>query len=202
MTELNIVSDTNPCEKPAKLLFRYGAMGSSKTANALMVKYNYEEKGKKVVMLKPLCESRDGEKVVRSRIGLQTECEYVETFLERYNNEHYDAIIVDEVQFLKPDLIDRLGDLADINGITIICYGLRTDFQGNLFPGSKRLMEISDDIEQIKTICWCGRRAQFNARILNGKMVTEGEQMQLGGNDSYTSLCRKHYKLRQLAAQC
>ena len=188
-------------EKSAKLLFRYGAMGSSKTANALMVKYNYEEKGKRVIMLKPLCESRDGEKTIRSRIGLQAECEFVETFLSNYNNEHYDAVIVDEVQFLKPEQIDQLSDLADMNGITVICYGLRTDFQGNLFPGSKRLMELADDIEQIKTICWCGRRAQFNARILNGRMVTEGEQMQLGGNESYTSLCRKHYKLRQLSAE-
>ena len=188
-------------EKSAKLLFRYGAMGSSKTANALMVKYNYEEKGKRVIMLKPLCESRDGEKTIRSRIGLQAECEFVETFLSNYNNEHYDAVIVDEVQFLKPEQVDQLSDLADMNGITVICYGLRTDFQGNLFPGSKRLMELADDIEQIKTICWCGRRAQFNARILNGRMVTEGEQMQLGGNESYTSLCRKHYKLRQLSAE-
>lgn len=182
----------------AKLIFRYGAMGSSKTANALMVKYNYEEKGKKVIMLKPMCENRDGKKIIKSRIGLQTDCEFVETFLDHYDNEHYDAIIVDEAQFLRPNLIDKLSNLVDRHNITIICYGLRTDFQSKLFPGAKRLMELADDIEQIKTICWCGKRAHFNARIMNGQMVTDGDQLQLGGNESYVSLCRKHYKLKQL----
>ena len=179
-----------------KLIFRYGAMGSSKTANALMVRYNYVEKGKKVVLLKPKCENRDGEKTIRSRIGLEAPCEFAEDFLEQYNGDHYDCLIVDEVQFLAPEVIDKLSDLVDTYGITVICYGLRTDFQSNLFPGSKRLMELADDIEQIKTICWCGKRANFNARILNGQMVMEGEQVQLGGNESYTALCRKHYKER------
>ena len=178
----------------AKLIFRYGAMGSSKTANALMVRYNYLEKGKNVVILKPKCENRDGEKVIRSRIGLEAECDFAEDFLDSYSGEHFDAIIVDEVQFLIPEDIDRLSDLVDTHGITVICYGLRTDFRSELFPGAKRLMEIADDIEQIKTICWCGKRAHFNARILDGQMVTEGEQVQLGGNESYTALCRKHYK--------
>lgn len=106
--------------------------------------------------------------------------------------------ITDEVQFLSEDTIDRLSDLVDEHNITVICYGLRTDFQSHLFPGAKRLMELADDIEQIKTICWCGKRAHFNARILNRQMVTEGEQVQFGGNESYTALCRKHFKLRQL----
>lgn len=106
-----------------------------------------------------------------------------------------------EVQFLSEDTIDRLSDLVDEHNITVICYGLRTDFRSELFPGAKRLMELADDIEQIKTICWCGKRAHFNARILNGQMVTEGEQVQLGGNESYTSLCRKHYKERQIKPQ-
>ena len=182
----------------AKLVFRYGAMGSSKTANALMVRYNYVEKGKKVVLLKPRCEDRDGAKVIKSRIGLAEPCEFAEDFLADYSGEHYDCIIVDEVQFLAPEIIDRLSDLVDAHGITVICYGLRTDFQSHLFPGARRLMELADDIEQIKTICWCGKRAQFNARLLNGEMVTEGEQVQLGGNESYTALCRKHYKLRMI----
>ena len=103
----------------------------------------------------------------------------------------YDCIIVDEVQCLAPEIIDRLSDLVDTYGITVICYGLRTDFQSHLFPGAQRLMELADDIEQIRTICWCGKRAHFNARLLNGEMVTEGEQVQLGGNESYISLCRK-----------
>ena len=180
----------------AKLIFRYGAMGSSKTANALMVRYNYVEKGKNVVLLKPRYEDRDGAKVIKSRIGLAEPCEFAEGFLAAYSGEHYDCIIVDEVQFLAPEIIDRLSDLVDEHGITVICYGLRTDFQSHLFPGAKRLMELADDIEQIKTICWCGKRAHFNARLLNGQMVTEGEQVQLGGNESYTALCRKHYKMR------
>ena len=182
----------------AKLIFRYGAMGSSKTANALMVRYNYVEKGKKVVLLKPRCEDRDGAKIIKSRIGLEETCEFAEDFLADYSGEHYDCIIVDEVQFLSESIIERLSDLVDVHGITVICYGLRTDFQSHLFPGAKRLMELADDIEQIKTICWCGKRAQFNARIMDGKMVTEGEQVQLGGNESYTALCRKHYKLRMV----
>ena len=182
----------------AKLIFRYGAMGSSKTANALMVRYNYVEKGKKVVLLKPRCEDRDGAKVIKSRIGLSEPCEFAEDLLADYSGEHYDCIIVDEVQFLTPEIIDMLSDLVDDHGITVICYGLRTDFQSHLFPGAKRLMELADDIEQIKTICWCGKRAHFNARLLNGQMVTEGEQVQLGGNESYTALCRKHYKMRKI----
>ena len=182
----------------AKLIFRYGAMGSSKTANALMVRYNYYERDKKVVLLKPRCEDRDGAKVIKSRIGLEEPCEFAEDFLENYSGEHYDCIIVDEVQFLAPEIIDRLSDLADTYSITVICDGLRTDFQSHLFPGAQRLMELADDIEQIRTICWCGKRAHFNARLLNGEMVTEGEQVQLGGNESYISLCRKHYKERKV----
>lgn len=182
----------------AKLIFRYGAMGSSKTANALMVQYNYVEKGKSVVLLKPKCEDRDGAKVIHSRIGIEADCEYAEDFLTNYNGEHYDAVIVDEVQFLAPKVIDKLSDLVDKRNITVICYGLRTDFRSELFPGATRLMELADDIEQIKTICWCVKRAHFNARILNGEMITEGEQVQLGGNESYTALCRKHYKERKI----
>ena len=143
----------------AKLIFRYGAMGSSKTANALMVRYNYVEKCKKVVLLKPRCEDRDGAKVIKSRIGLAEPCEFAEDFLADYSGEHYDCIIVDEVQFLSESIIDRLSDLVDDHNITVICYGLRTDFRSELFPGAKRLMELADDIEQIKTICWCGKRA-------------------------------------------
>lgn len=125
----------------AKLIFRYGAMGSSKTANALMVRYNYVEKGKKVALLKPKCEDRDGLKIIRSRIGLEEPCEFAEDFLDGYTGEHYDCVIVDEAQFLAPEVIDKLSDLVDMHGITVICYGLRTDFRSELFPGAKRLME-------------------------------------------------------------
>lgn len=182
----------------AKLIFRYGAMGSSKTANALMVHFNYEERHKKVILLKPEIENRDGEKIIRSRIKIAHTCQLAEPFLDSYNDEFYDAIIVDEAQFLEAKYIDKLAELVDKNDITVICYGLRTDFQSHLFPGSKRLMELADDIEEIRTICWCGKRAHFNARIVDGVMVTEGEQVQLGGNESYTALCRKHYMFRMI----
>lgn len=165
----------------AKLIFRYGAMGSSKAANALMVRYNYVEKGKKVVLLKPRCEDRDGAKIIKSRIGLEEPCEFAEDFIADYSGEHYDCIIVDEVQFLSESIIDTLSDLVDVHGITVICYGLRTDFQSHLFPGTKRLMELADDIEQIKTICWCGKRAQFNAHIMDGKRVPKESKCSSAG---------------------
>ena len=181
----------------AKLGFKYGAMGSSKTANALMVRYNYMERGKKVLLLKPKIENRDGEKIIRSRIGLEAECEYVEDVIEEpaYNGlSEYDAIIVDEAQFLTGKQVDRLSDIVDNFDIPVLCFGLRADFRGNFFSGSQRLMEIADSIEEIKTICWCGRKATFNARLKDGKVIYTGQQVMMGGNESYIALCRKHYK--------
>ena len=182
----------------AKLIFRYGAMGSSKTANALMVRYNYEEKGKNAIILKPMLDSREGEKVVRSRMGLEYPCEYVEDFLEKTKDKQdwsdIDAIIVDEAQFLTAQQVERFSDIVDYGGVPVICYGLRTDFTSVLFPGSMRLMELADKIEEIPTVCWCGKRAHFNARIADGRIVREGEQVFIGANESYISLCRKHFK--------
>ncbi len=167
----------------AKLYFRYGAMGSSKTANALMVCYNYEEKGQKAIILKPRVDKRDGDVTIRSRIGLEREGMYAEDFLDNVRtnwlpllgpeNEkpsegewtQYQCIIVDEVQFLKKEQIDLLADIVDYFDIPVICYGLRTDFTSTLFEGSKRLFEVADRIEEIPTVCWCGRRAHFNARF-------------------------------------
>lgn len=186
----------------AKLYFRYGAMGSSKTANALMVRYNYIEKNQNVVMLKPKAENRDGVKTIKSRIGLSAECEFVEDFIESFDektSQNYHAIIVDEAQFMTKEQVDFLSDIVDLHNIPVLCYGLRTDFQGNFFEGSKRLMEIADVIEEIPTVCWCGKRAQFNARVIDGKIVREGEQVMLGGNETYISLCRKHYKTGKLS---
>ena len=181
----------------AKLIFRYGAMGASKTANALMVRFNYIERGMRVLMLKPTCENRDGKNVICSRIGLEAEAYSVEDFLGHSEGlalvRMYDVVIVDEVQFLDKEYIDVLTEIVELCNIPVICYGLKTDFQSNLFPGSKRLLELADVIEEIPTICWCGRKAHFNARIVDGKMVTEGEVFQQGGNESYTSLCRKHF---------
>lgn len=187
----------------AKLYFRYGAMGSSKTANALMVRYNYQEKHQNAIMLKPKTDKRDGETIVRSRIGLEAECLFVEDFLLSFNDEKaksINAIIVDEAQFLTFAEINKLSDIVDFYNIPVLCYGLRTDFQGKIFEGSLRLMEIADVIEEVPTVCWCGRRAQCNARVHDGKIVRNGEQIVLGGNESYVSLCRKHFKEGKLQA--
>ena len=189
----------------SKLYFRYGAMGSSKTANALMVRYNYEEKGKNAVLLKPVLDSRDGDKVVRSRMGLDYPCEFVEDFLEetkdRTDWSGIDAIIVDEAQFLTAEQVERFSDIVDYGGVPVICYGLRTDFSSVLFPGSMRLMELADKIEEIPTVCWCGSGACCNTRILDGRVVKSGEQVFLGGNESYIALCKKHYKEENLGPQ-
>jgi thymidine kinase len=181
----------------AKLWFFYGAMGSSKTADAIMKRYNYHERGMNAALLKPKSENRDGESIVKSRIGLTAECEFVEDFLERFRAGEklpFDAVIVDEAQFLSRKQIDDLSDIVDKCDIPVLCYGLRTDFLGNSFPGSARLLEIADELVETSTVCWCGRRARFNARVCNGEIVREGEQVQMGGNESYVSLCRKHFK--------
>jgi thymidine kinase len=181
----------------AKLWFFYGAMGSSKTANALMVRFNYHERGMKAALLKPKSESRDGKHIVKSRIGIEGDCVYVEDFLDQVDRgeiPEVDAIIIDEAQFLTREQVDKFSDLVDFHNIPVLCYGLRTDFQGNAFPGSARLLELADQIVETSTVCWCGRKARFNARVMDGKIVREGEQVQLGGNESYTSLCRKHFK--------
>lgn len=183
----------------AKISFRYGAMGSSKTANALMIKYNFAEKGKKAILLKPALENRDGNTKIKSRIGIESECVYIEDFIKDIDSyTDLDCIIIDECQFMTVGQVDIISDIADFKNIPIIAFGLRTDFKGNLFDGSKRFMEVADEIEEITTICWCGKKARFNARVVNDEVIKSGEQIQLGGNESYTSLCRKHYKLGQL----
>ncbi len=176
----------------AKLYFRYGAMGSSKTANAIMVQYNYQERGQKALLLKPRLETRDGEAMVSSRCGMAAPCRYVEE-LNEINIEQYDCLIVDEAQFLTKAQVQQLVDIVDQKNIPVVAYGLRADFQGNLFEGSQYLMAWADTIEEVKTVCWCGRKATYNARIHNGKVVKTGEQIMLGGNESYVSLCRRHW---------
>ena len=191
----------------AKLYFRYGAMGSSKSANILMVRYNYEERGQYAILLKPRTDDRDGEHKIQSRIGLSAPAEYVDDFLKEisklwngkepeylYHGKKVNAILVDEAQFLSPEEVDALSDIVDFYEIPVLCYGLRTDFLNHLFPGSRRLMEIADVIEEVPTVCWCGKRAQCNTRYSNGKIVREGAQIMLGSNESYVALCRKHYK--------
>ena len=184
----------------AKLYFKYGAMGSSKTAQALITKYNYEENDLKVWLMKPSTDVRDGAATLRSRIGLEAQVEVVspETdILKRFVGEkegNCDVIIVDECQFLTEEQIDQLRSIVDEHNIPVMCFGLRTDFQTKLFPGSLRLMEVADTIQEIKTICDCGAKATVNARIDGeGHIVTQGAQVVLGGNDSYIAMCHKCY---------
>lgn len=180
----------------AKLYFKYGAMGSSKSAQALTTKFNYEEKGMTVWLIKPGTDTRDGADIIKSRIGLSQKAQIIapdEDIIEAYKNAgNYDVIIADEAQFLTPNQIEQLRKLVDEEDLPVLCFGLRTDFLTHFFPGAQRLMELADSITEIKTICECGSKATVNARIdENGKIVTKGSQVMLGGNDSYTAMCHK-----------
>jgi len=181
----------------AKLYFRYGVMGSSKSANALMVRYNYEERGQRALMVKPDIDQREGKAVVNSRIGLQYPCIWFDELRTMSPEElrTWQCIIVDESQFLTVDEVEFLSQVVDELEVPVICYGLRTDFKGELFPGSQALLACADLIEEVKTICWCGKKATFNARFdETGKILKEGEQVVLGANDKYIGLCRRHWK--------
>ncbi len=183
----------------AKLYFKYGAMGSSKTANALITRFNYEERGMKVWLIKPSVDVRDGASVVRSRIGLSAEADIVspdtDIFAEYEKHSDCDVIIADECQFFTTAQVDRLRRIVDELGIPVLCYGLRTDFLTHTFEGSKRLFEVADSITEIKTICSCGKKAIVNARIdESGKIVTEGGQIMLGGNDAYVAMCHSCWR--------
>ena len=184
----------------AKLYFKYGAMGSSKTAQALITKYNYEENDLSVWLIKPSADTRDGQQILRSRIGLEAMVEVIPPEMDicdRFRETKRgscDVIIVDECQFLTEDQIDQLRTIVNDENIPVMCFGLRTDFQTRLFPGSRRLMEVADSILEIKTICDCGAKATVNARIDgSGHIITEGAQVVLGGNDSYIAMCHKCY---------
>lgn len=183
----------------SKLYFRYGSMGSSKTANALMVQFNYAERGQKALFLKPQIDIRDGSGIVKSRIGLSAPCESIEKYTKDKESSYlylkgtYDCIIVDEAQFLSEDDVKFLEHIVDYCDVPVICYGLRADFQGKLFPGSAALLASADKIEELKTICWCGKKATCNARYNEDGIVTEGNQVELGSNDKYVAVCRKHF---------
>ena len=183
----------------AKLYFKYGAMGSSKTAQALITKFNYEERGMDVWLLKPSVDCRDGETLLRSRIGLEATADVVrpeDDIRALYAARgHHDVVIVDECQFLTEAQINELRILVDEENLPVMCFGLRTDFQTRLFPGSRRLLEVADEITEIKTMCACGRKACCNARKVNGKFVFEGSQVAIDQteNVSYESLCAQCY---------
>lgn len=185
----------------AKLYFKYGAMGSSKTAQALITKFNYEERGMKVWLIKPATDTRDGAEMLASRIGLQKPADAIISPQENIEKlfhalpARYDVIIADESQFFTPEQIDQLAMLVDEDEIPVLCFGLRTDFQSHFFPGSRRLMELAESITEIKTICACGTKATINARLdETGHVVTGGEQVLLGGNDRYIAMCRRCWK--------
>ena len=189
----------------AKLYFKYGAMGSSKTANALITKFNYEERGMKVWLIKPSIDVRDGADIIKSRIGLFAKAEIItpETDLYSEYQKHLDCdvIIADECQFFTCEQIDGLRKIVDELNVPALCYGLRTDFLTKLFPGSLRLFEVADSITEIKTICDCGKKAIVNARIDEfGRVVTEGGQILIGGNDSYVAMCHSCWK-KKIATQ-
>ena len=183
----------------AKLYFKYGAMGSSKTAQALITKYNYEENDMSVWLIKPSADTRDGADVLRSRIGLQASVEVMTSEMDIFDRftqaqkGKCDVVIVDECQFMTPEQVDQLRAIVNEYEIPVLCFGLRTDFQTKLFPGSSRLMELADVIEEIKTMCDCGAKATINARINDGYIVTEGAQVVLGGNDCYIAMCHRCY---------
>ncbi len=183
----------------AKLYFKYGAMGSSKSAQALITQFNYEELGMKVFLIKPSIDDRDGAEIIKSRIGLEQKA-YVITpeqsiIEELHKNGQFDVIIADESQFFTPEQIDELRTLVDEENLPVICFGLKTDFRTKFFPGSMRLMELADSLTEIKTLCACGRKALVNARFdSEGNILTEGSQVFLGGNDSYKAMCHKCWK--------
>jgi len=183
----------------AKLYFKYGAMGSSKTAQALITKFNYEERGMSVLLIKPSTDSRDGVDIIRSRIGIEAKAYVVgpEDDIEKLYIEtgRADVVIADECQFFSAKNIDDLRYIVDEYDVAILCFGLRTDFQTKSFPGSLRLFEVADSITELKTMCECGSKATVNARIdEKGRIVTHGAQVEIGGNDKYVAMCHKCWK--------
>lgn len=181
----------------AKLYFKFGAMGCSKSAQALITKFNYEERNMKVMFIKPSIDTRDGKNVVKSRIGLQADAIVIEPncdIEDLYKNKYSDCkvIICDECQFLTPEQVDQLGQIVIDYNMPVLCFGLSTDFTTHLFPASKRLFEIAESISEIKSVCKCGAKATVNARFDdNGQIVFTGDQVCLGGNDRYVAMCRK-----------
>lgn len=188
-----------------KLYFKYGTMGSSKTAQALMCKFNYEERGFKVLLMKNLVDKRDvqnGKVVVKSRIGLFAECKTFEkdiNLFEMVKKEGFlknkCVVIVDEAQFLTKKQVEELKEVS--NYVPVLCYGLLTNFKTELFEGSKRLVEIADSLHELKSVCRCGKKSNVNARLVNGKIVTDGSEILIGGNESYEAMCFDCFKKLQ-----
>ena len=195
--------------RKCKLYFRYGTMGSAKTAMLLTTAYNFEERKMSYLCMKPIIDTREGgESVIKSRIGIQRHCEWIypETNIYSFvkdlfkNTEKFiEWFLIDEAQFLSVAQIDQLARVVDDFGSNVICYGLRTDFKSHLFDGSRRLFEIADTIDEIKSTCNCGRKTIINARIdRDGNFVSEGAQVEIGGDDRYVSVCRKCWRNKKI----
>ncbi len=184
----------------AQLYYRYSTMNAGKSIELIKVAYNYEERNKRVLVLIPGVDDRYGTGVVSSRIGVSREATVVneetnllKLFMEENAKEKIDCVLVDECQFLKKHHVQELVEIVDSYDTPVLAYGLKNDFRNELFEGSYYMLVYADKIEEIKTICWCGRKATMVARIVDGKFVKTGEQIVIGGNDMYVSLCRKHY---------
>ena len=184
----------------AKLYFRHGTMGSAKTLNLLAVAHNYRQQGKRVMLLKPKLDERFGASTITSRAGLEATADRLldeASVLEAKDFEGVDCVLVDEAQFLAPQLIDQLRALTRSPGLPVICYGLRTDFRTQLFPGARRLLELADSIEEVKVTCqFCNKKAVFNIRFLDGVPTREGAQVVLGAEDRYAPVCYPCYAAR------
>ena len=183
----------------ASLYFYYSAMNAGKTTSLLQTDYNYHERGMETVLFVNAIDTRHGKGVIQSRIGLsKTAMTYDKKFdFFRYvkSAKNLSCVLVDEAQFLTKQQVDQLGDIVDFLDIPVLAYGLRTDFQGNCFEGSERLLAIADILVELKTVCFCGKKATMNIRVdSEGNKITEGAQIEIGGNDRYISVCRKHFK--------
>ena len=184
----------------AQLYYRYSTMNAGKSIELIKVAYNYEERGKHVLTLVPAIDNRYGTGLITSRIGIQREAMVVsddtnilELYMRENEKQHIDCILIDECQFLKKHHIQELVEIVDSCDVPVLAYGLKNDFRNELFEGSYYLLIYADKIEEIKTICWFGRKATMVARVVDGRIVKQGEQIVVGGNDMYISLCRKHY---------
>ncbi|AJQ95780.1 thymidine kinase [Gynuella sunshinyii] len=185
----------------AQLYFYYSAMNAGKSTSLLQSAYNYRERGMQVLLYTAAIDDRFGKGRICSRIGLESEAltfgdqdlyQEIQAMINR--GEQYACILIDEAQFLSKVQVDQLARIVDLHDMPVLCYGIRTDFMGELFPGSERLLAIADKISELKTICYCGRKASMVVRMdQNGNAIAEGEQIVIGGNESYVSMCRKHY---------
>lgn len=184
----------------AQLYYRYGTMNAGKSIEIIKVAHNYEERGKKVLALIPGVDNRYGLGLITSRVGIQREATVVnedtnilELFIKEDAKERISCVLIDECQFLKKHHVQELAEIVDSCEVPVLAYGLKNDFSNQLFEGSYYMLIYADKIEEIKTICWCGRKATMVARVIDGKFVKQGEQIVVGGDDMYVSLCRKHY---------